>query len=253
MTLDALVTTPVLLVALDFDGTLSPLVDEPMSARMAPAARRAVDALLAVPDTRVAFVSGRSLADLRVIAEHDDDARELLAGSHGAEFWMPGAGASADTDEAATALRDALRARIAAEISGVPGAWIETKTFGLALHTRLADGALAPRARDAVDAVMAEAAPHWRRREGHDVVEFSHRAEGKDAAIARLRAETGASAVLFAGDDVTDEDAIRSLGPGDVGVRVGPGETAAAVRVDDIDALARLLTGLAHERAAARE
>jgi hypothetical protein len=54
--------------------------------------------------------------------------------------------------------------------------------------------------------------------------------------------------VLFAGDDVTDEDALRSLQPGDVGVRVGPGETAATVRVAGIPELAALLTRLARER-----
>lgn len=56
-----------LLVALDFDGTLSPLVDDPMDARMLPAARTAVDALLAAPATIVALVSGRSIVDLRII------------------------------------------------------------------------------------------------------------------------------------------------------------------------------------------
>src|SRR6185437_16256400 len=34
--LDAVALTPRLLVALDFDGTLSPLVDDPMTARMLP-------------------------------------------------------------------------------------------------------------------------------------------------------------------------------------------------------------------------
>ena len=45
--LAALARTPRLLVALDFDGTLSPLVDEPMAARMLPAARDAVYAHMA--------------------------------------------------------------------------------------------------------------------------------------------------------------------------------------------------------------
>ena len=103
-----------LLVALDFDGTLSPLVDDPMSARMAPAARDAVDAIASSPDTTVALVSGRSLSDLRVIAEHGDDSVLLLAGSHGAEHWTPADGtrhpAAGEPTAAERAERDRLRA-----------------------------------------------------------------------------------------------------------------------------------------------
>ena len=76
-----------LLVALDFDGTLAPLEDEPMRARVLPVAAKAVAALAALPDTPVAFVSGRSMHDLREIAEHADNAQIFLAGSHGAELW----------------------------------------------------------------------------------------------------------------------------------------------------------------------
>lgn len=242
-----------LLVALDFDGTLSPLEDEPMDARMLPAARVAVDALVAVPDTVVAFVSGRSLVDLRVIAEHRDDSRVLLAGSHGAEFWIPGEGVvSHGEDEADVALRDSLRAQAERATAHLDGVWIEPKTFGFGVHTRRASAEAAAEANRLVDEIVAEKAPHWRRRTGHNIVEFAFRHEGKDSAIAELRRRTGATAVLFAGDDVTDEDALASLGAADVGVRVGDGPTAASVRVPDIAALADLLAELAAARGGVR-
>ncbi|WP_374974633.1 trehalose-phosphatase [Microbacterium trichothecenolyticum] len=242
-----------LLVALDFDGTLSPLEDEPMDARMLPAARDAVDALVATPDTIVAFVSGRSLVDLRVIAEHDDSSRELLAGSHGAEFWIPGEGiASHGEDEADIALRDALRGHAEDATAHLDGVWIEPKTFGFGVHTRRATAAAAAEANRLVDEIVAAEAPHWRRRTGHNIVEFAFRHEGKDSAIAELRERVGASAVLFAGDDVTDEDALASLGEEDLGVRVGEGQTSATVRVADIAALAALLQQLAETRSRSR-
>lgn len=253
MSLAELAATPVLLVAVDFDGTLAPLVDEPMSARMSPEARAAIEALLAAPATHVALVSGRSLDDLRVIAQHHGDSPIALAASHGAEYWLPGEGARSDADAAAAGLRDALAARVAEAVADVTGAWVERKTFGFAVHSRLVDEARAPEVHARADAIVARDAPGWRRREGHRVTEYASRAEGKDTAVAVLRALTGATGVLFAGDDVTDEDALRSLGPGDVGVRVGPGETAATVRVDGIPQLALLLTGLAAERTRARE
>ncbi|MCR2811557.1 trehalose-phosphatase [Microbacterium sp. zg.Y1084] len=248
--LSALAATPRLLVALDFDGTLSPLQDDPMASRMLPAARDAVEALSALPDTVVALVSGRSMKDLRLIAEHLDDSPLWLAGSHGAEYWEPRSGLRSDEDDAdATELRDRLQQRAEAATAHLPGVWIEPKAFGLGVHTRRADAATAVEANGLVDEIVAAEAPSWRRRAGRDIVEYAFRHEGKDSAVAVLRERTRATAVLFAGDDVTDEDALRSLQSGDLGVRVGEGPTAADVTVPGIPELADLLTRLAAARA----
>ncbi|GAA1728241.1 trehalose-phosphatase [Microbacterium paludicola] len=244
-----------LLVALDFDGTLAPLGDDPMAVRALPEAAEAVRRLAAAPATTVAFVSGRQLTDLRVIGEHADDSVVWLAGSHGAEHWRP-AGIEIVADDVPMAdvveragVADALVADVERAVEGIDGAWVEPKAYGFALHTRLAQEQDAARAQSLVDALVAERAPEWRRRTGKNVVEYAWRHEGKDTAIARLRTETGATAVVFAGDDVTDEDALRSLGEGDLGIRVGEGETAAKVRVADPLELAELLTALAVARA----
>ena len=243
-----------LLVAVDFDGTLSPLQNEPMAARMAPEARVAIDALLRTPDTVVALVSGRSLHDLREIAEHDDDSLLLLAGSHGAEYWTPEDGVIEPADIAdEQALRDTLREHAEDATKDIEGIWIEPKTFGFGVHTRTATPEDAARAYELIDALIAAEAPQWRRRSGHNIVEFAFRHEGKDVGVKTLRERVGATGVLFAGDDVTDEDALVTLGENDLGVRVGAGETAAAVRVADIAAFAALLARLATVRAAARE
>jgi len=276
--LEPLAETPVLLVALDFDGTLAPLIDEPMSARALPASKEAIARLAALPDTVVAYVSGRMLADLRIIGEHDDDSPVYLAGSHGAEFWYPASGPEreertsvAEEDSAAGSVlspgrsplddqaaeddvdADALRAAADGLVADIDGAWIEHKALGFALHSRMSTAADAARATSVIDALVAERAPGWRRRTGQDILEFSSSHAGKDAAIAVLRETTGATAVFFAGDDVTDEDAIAHLGPDDLGVRVGPGETSARVRVADAQELAGVLSTLARMRAARRE
>jgi len=238
-----------LLVALDFDGTLAPLEDDPMSARALPEAAAAVAALAALPDTPVAFVSGRSLHDLREIAEHREDSPVHLAGSHGAEFWVPREGTLAtDDDDVAHALRDELREAMTAQVGDLEGVWVEPKTFGFGIHTRVASPADAQAAREAADRLVSDRAPHWRRRTGHNIVEYSFRHEGKDSAIATLRERLGATAVVFAGDDVTDEDALASLGEHDLGIRVGAGDTAATVRVAGIAELAAALELLARLR-----
>lgn len=245
--LERIAATPRLLVALDLDGTLAPLRDDPMTARITPDARAAVQALAALPDTEVAIVSGRSLRDLRVIAEHDDASPLHLAASHGAESWRPGEAVPTDerADPAVAAATDAARAAIV----DLDGPWIEPKRMGFALHTRTSGPDAAAIARDRIDRLMTERAPAWRRRTGHDILEFAARPEGKDTAVADLRRRVGATAVLYVGDDVTDEDALASLAGDDLGVRVGDGPTAAAVTVPDPAAVARMLADLARRRA----
>jgi trehalose 6-phosphate phosphatase len=153
-----------------------------------------------------------------------------------------------DDDPADVEARDRVRREAEVATADLDGVWIEPKTFGLGVHTRRADAAAADAANRRVDRIVAASAPHWRRRTGHNIVEYSFRHEGKDSAVATLRERTGATAVLFAGDDVTDEDALRSLAPGDVGVHIGSGATAASVVLPDIPAMAAFLAELARRR-----
>ncbi|MFC5432275.1 trehalose-phosphatase [Microbacterium suwonense] len=250
----AIARTPVLLVALDFDGTASPLVPEPMKARAIPEIADVVARLAAMPDTEVAYVSGRSLVHLREIAEHAEDSPVILAGSHGAQYWFPGEG-EADVVESAQDrdLRESLYAELEPLLTQYPGVELERKTFGVGIHGRPAEPAVERAAFAAVDEVLARRAAHWRRRTGDRILEFSSRDEGKDAAIGMLRDRTGATGILFAGDDVTDEDALRALGPDDLGVRVGEGETAATLRVGSPQQIAEVLDVIAAERDAGRE
>lgn len=252
--LSALAATPRLVVALDFDGTASPLVPDPMAARALPSVATQVARLAALPDTVAAYVSGRSMHDLREITEHTDDSVIALAGSHGAQYWFPGDGdgeaAERSDDDGA---REELWAAARPIIDRYDGAEFEPKTFGMGVHTRRADRDTEERVFAEIDAMVAERFPNWRRRAGHRVLEFSSRSEGKDAAIAALRGRFDATGILFAGDDVTDEDAMRVLQPGDLGVRVGPGESAAVLRVENPQQMGELLEALADERASLRQ
>lgn len=252
--LTTIATTERLVVALDFDGTASPLVPDPMSARALPEIAVQIARLAALPDTFVAYVSGRSMHDLKVITEHIDDSVVALAGSHGAQYWFPGLGDS-DAPGSATeeGAREALWAAAQPIVDRYEGVGLEPKTFGMGIHTRRATPEAEAAAFAEIDALVSDRFPHWRRRSGHRVLEFSSRIEGKDTAMRALREHFNATGILFAGDDVTDEDAMQVLEPGDLGVRVGPGESAAALRVDTPQGMAVLLESLASERSAGRE
>lgn len=252
--LTAIATTERLVVALDFDGVASPLVAEPMAARALPEVKAQVSRLAALPNTFVAFVSGRSMHDLQEITEHSADSQITLAGSHGAQYWFPGVG---DADAAGEVTEDGAREALWAAAQPIVDRYenvrLEHKTFGMGIHTRQATPEAEAAAFAEIDALVAERFPHWRRRSGHRVLEFSSRAEGKDSAMGALREHFDATGILFAGDDVTDEDALRVLQPGDLGVRVGPGDSAATLRVEDPQQIAALLEAVATERGAGRE
>jgi trehalose 6-phosphate phosphatase len=83
---------------------------------------------------------------------------------------------------------------------------------------------------------------------GKRVLETSVVNASKGEGLTFLRQITGATAVLFAGDDVTDEDALGRLEPGDVGVKVGLDFTQAEFRVEAPAHVAELLEALLQER-----
>ena len=225
---------PVLL-ALDFDGVLAPLVDEPSAARALPGTLRLLTELAGLDAVQVALVSGRALADLRSVAEVPAASPLLLVGSHGAEVE----GAAIDLDPVAAERLESLRSAFDAIAARHPGVHVETKPAGVVLHTRRAarDAAAA-----ATQAAMTDASrPRCHVTQGKEVVEVSVVETGKGVALERLRASLGVRGVLYVGDDVTDENAFAVLGAGDVGIKVGDGDTVAAHRLPDPAAVQHLL------------
>lgn len=236
-----------LLVALDFDGALAPIVLDPATARMLPATASALDRLSRAEDVTVALVSGREAADLTALAA--PPVGTVVVGSHGAQWGtvrldddgapvLEGEGVALSPDEAA--LHERLVAEAEALVADAPGAWVQVKPTTVVVHTR---GASRPDAERVTAAALAGpgALPGVRAMRGKEVVEMSVVEVTKGDAVTRLRGETGAAAVLYAGDDRTDEDAFAVLGDGDVSIKVGDGETRATYRVEDPAALAVVL------------
>ena len=123
---------------------------------------------------------------------------------------------------------------------------METKPASAALHVRNAspaDGEAALRA-------AREASCGWDAHvtAGKAVLEFAVVNPDKGEAIDVLRKQESASAAVFFGDDITDEKAFCRLRDGDVGVKVGPGETAAGFRVESPRDVAAALAYLLHGR-----
>ncbi len=235
---------PVLLVACDYDGTLAPIVPSPRDARPLREAVIALRNLAALPHTHVAVISGRALRDLAQMI--DAPPTMHLVGSHGSEF-------DPDFLQSLPPETHTLRDRIGREVADIarttPGSTIEEKPASIAFHYRNADPDSAAAALHALRNGPARH-PEVFVQHGKQVFELSVVASNKGKALKRVRAAVGASAVLFMGDDVTDETAFATLSGPDLAVKVGDGETLATHRVADSHAVATLLAQLCEKREA---
>jgi trehalose 6-phosphate phosphatase len=233
-----------LLVALDFDGTISPIVAVPSAAGPVPGALELLDRLASVPGTEVVLLSGRALHDLAAVSGAGESA--TLIGSHGQEV---GADLTLSTEEAS--LLGDVQTRVAEAVGDIPGVRVEHKPAGLAVHVRGCTDADAERALDLIRGLADELAGTFAL-EGKLVIELSTRPLDKGSALGALIATDPGCRVLFAGDDITDESAMAVLRPQDVSIRVGPGQSLARFRVHDPVEMVEVLALLTDIRLGAR-
>lgn len=200
-----------LVVLLDFDGTLAPLVPHPSSAAIPPVTRDALERLGACADVSVAMVSGRALADVQERAALPGI---VYAGNHGLEIEGEGLRWTHPDARSARPLLDAVALEVAPVVAATDGAWIEDKGLTLTIHYRLAEPVRFPRLREAVAAAVSTRAG-VRMTEGSKVLEIRPEIgwdKGRAALflLEQMRPPVGAP-VLYLGDDATDEDAFRAL------------------------------------------
>jgi trehalose-phosphatase len=249
----ALLARPRVLVALDFDGVIAPLVEHREAARPLTGSMTAVRRLARFDGIEVALVSGRALDSLRRTSGVSDEDALSLVGSHGAEARLNFALGDVLTAEPMTPATTNLLDRVVAGLHDIAAAdpdgrvEVEVKPTGAVLHTRRAPAALA---QQATERAMAGPAtwPGVHVTLGKAVVELAVTETSKGTALQRIRTAARADGVLYIGDDVTDESAFAVLGPADVSVKVGPGETHAAYRLDGPEDVRDLLQLLVAER-----
>ena len=231
------------LVALDFDGTLSPIVADRGAAVMRPRTRT----LLAGVCDRYpcAVISGRARAD--VAARLEGVAVRHIVGNNGLEADE----AAPELERQARQVSEARR-RLEGALGGAEGIEIEDKGLSLAVHYRRA-----PREDEAREAILAALAPLGeavRVTPGKRVFNvLPDGARHKGTAVEELRRRLGVERVIFVGDDVTDED-VFALGGAEwlLGVRVGEsGESKAAYFLRDQGEMDELLAELLRLRAGA--
>ncbi|MDQ1684073.1 MAG: trehalose 6-phosphate phosphatase [Frankiaceae bacterium] len=208
-------------IAIDYDGTLAPIVSRPEDARPAAGAIEALTAL-ALAVGRCAVVSGRGAQDAVALGGLDAVPGLLVVGHYGLESWFGGQLDSPPPEPGV----DAARQRVAELVRAAPeGVHLEDKRHSLVVHTRpAADPAAALTALTEPLQLIARAC-------GLEVVPgrmvLELRPPGIDKGLAVGRLAEGWGAVGYIGDDLGDlpaYDAVEQLRADGV-----PGFTAASV------------------------
>jgi trehalose 6-phosphate phosphatase len=207
---------PVLL-CLDYDGVLAPIVDDPAQAVIHPRAR---DVLLSVATLvhDIAVVTGRPARQAVGLGRLDELAADLagrgcslqVRGQYGAQRWTSAEGVvSAPVPAGLAGLEGELPILLSS--AGATTAIVEHKGLALAVHTRRMDdpaGAL-----DRIRAVLQPAAERWGliAEPGRYVLEFRASGHDKGTAVRELVAELAPAAVVFIGDDLGDIPAFEAV------------------------------------------
>jgi len=236
-------------VVLDFDGTISELVEHPQDAKPV---KGVVEALREVAElTEVVIVSGRPLDDLQSRLPVDGVS---WIGGHGATILRRDGQRMSlvDVDVTAPVLDRAEKA--VARILDLDDGWIiERKSASIALHHRVVPlpivADVLPRARSALQDLTGEP-PTWELLDGKSVIEMRPRGVNKGAALEMVAEVFDGRSLLVVGDDVTDEDAFsyaETHGGFGILVATRPRETSATFRLDQPSRVASMLRRLTEQ------
>ena len=189
------------LVAVDFDGTLAPIVPDPADSRPA---RGAIEVLgaLSRAGAQVVIITGRDAETVVRLGGLDAVPGLRVAGLYGLETWHDGNLVSPDEPESIRSLREQLPAVVAEH--GMPGVRVEDKGLSLVVHTRRSadpQGALAtlrpPVARLAHELGLEA-------KDGRNVIELRLPGYDKGGVLRNVIREVDPAAMLYAGDDLGD-------------------------------------------------
>lgn len=224
---------------LDFDGTLVNLAPTPNSIVVPEGLASVLDGLLCHLDGALAVISGRALGD---VFDYLQPYKGPGAGSHGLEMRMAD-GQLVEPEAGIGVVAQAILAEVQAFADKNSSLIAEHKSWSASLHYRNA-----PELEAACAAVMHKAvAGHagWEVIHGKMVFEARPVAVSKGTAVEAFMTQKpfAGRVPVFVGDDRTDEDGMRAaMALGGYGIKVGTGETVAAYRLDDPEAVMAYLT-----------
>lgn len=231
---------------LDYDGTLTPIVPHPDNAVLSDAMRATLQRLAGLCE--IAIISGRDLDDVR---ERVGLNGIWYAGSHGFDIAGP-ANQYIEYQKGIEYLSalDTAEQYLRNKLATVPGCVVERKRFSIATHYRRAAQDKVEIVKQVVDSTHAEH-PELRLMTGKKIFELQPDIDWDKGKALRwlmriLKLYPDRFALIYIGDDVTDEDAFRELAEEGVSILVAVADqpTTAAYRLNDPDAVQKFLNRL---------
>ncbi len=245
----------VLFIFLDYDGTLSPIVNRPRDAVLPKRTQRVIQELARSFDCKVAVISGRELSDVKKRVGVEGI---VYAGNHGLEIEGPQIRFKSFAPPRWRAFINRLYLTLSQRFATVPGVIVENKGLTLSVHYRL----VPEEGRADVKTIFHETliVPAVKNkvsiRTGKCVLEVRPpTAWDKGKAVAWLLARqefcSAGKPVLpiYVGDDVTDEDAFKAIRKKGVGIFVGePRQTHAQLYLRNDQEVCDFLRRVSRER-----
>jgi trehalose 6-phosphate phosphatase len=230
------------LLGLDYDGTLTPIVEEPARALLPLAMKQTIWALNRREDVTVTVMSGRAQADLQELVGIPEI---IYAGNHGLEISGPGLSFIEPFARAASQELHVIAQAIGRKLHHLQGAFVEDKGLTLSVHHRRVAAVDAEEVRVVVDDALKEHTDHFHVTLGNKVYEVRPRtAWNKDAAIKWIKRQIKQpeALVVYSGNDRADKDIVPSSHGADVTIKVGDdGVTAARFFLSDTTAVQEFL------------
>jgi trehalose-phosphatase len=212
-----------LILFLDFDGTLAPIVARPADAKIPAATLTALRRLAQSPRVALGIVSGRGLRRLRQLVRLKGI---YWIGSHGWEWGLPDNIHRSQATPAEARLLRSVAAQLRRALQGLPHIRIKRKPVGVAVHYRSAPLAQAREACSRVAQLARRHSSRLRLLAGKKVLELLPAgAPSKGAAVrsvvTRIRSRGNFPVLIYAGDDATDESVFACMGRRDISIHVG--------------------------------
>ena len=225
-----------ILLLLDYDGTLTPIVDRPGQAELPSECRESLLELLSQEKYIIGIISARSLEDISSRVGIDGI---IYGGNHGLEIRGPGLEFIHPEARQLTETVNQAYEKLHQGVAGIAGVLIEHKGLTLTVHYRLTAEGLVRQVKESVATVLSGLvesgsiiiSPGKKALEIRPYVEWD-----KGKAISMLKkAFPQASLAMFFGDDLPDEPGFAAVqDSGGLGIFVGRARepTAAIYQVD---------------------